>query len=327
MTREQLEIAIKKLSQLRKGEIIIYITGDKKPEQQFGTMIALDVLPIFYQHLSKIGKQKKIVLFLYSCGGSLDAPWPIINLIREYCDEFEIIIPFKALSAATLICLGADKILMSSMSQLSPIDPIGTFQTSKDTRTSISIEDVTGFISFAKEKVKISKQDALIEVLKKLSDEIKPSILGSINRTHSLIRDLSKKILELHKKKIQDTQIQKIIENLTEKLYSHQHLINRNEAKNIIGFGETIQYAKPDEEDLMNAILDYYQTQLEINKDFNPIEILKTDIEKEYSLIRAVIKSAKQENNFVSKYKIIKLPAPEGQININVNPIYNKWEE
>lgn len=327
MLKEQLEVTIKKLSQLRKSEIIIYITGDKQPQQRFGAAIALDVLPIFYQHLSKIGKQKKLTLFLYSCGGSLDAPWPIINLIREYCDEFEVIAPFKALSAATLVCLGADKILMSPLSQLSPIDPIGTFQVSKDTKTSISIEDVTGFISFAKEKVNISKQDNLTEVLKKLSDEIKPSILGSINRTHSLIRELSRKILKLHKNKMKDTQIQKIIENLTEKLYSHQYLINRNEAKNIIGFEEIIQFTNPDEENLINTILNYYQVQLEINKDFNPIEILKTDIEKEYSLIRAVIKSAKQENNFVSKYKIIKLPAPEGQININVNPIYNKWEE
>jgi len=36
---------------------------------------------------------------------------------------FNVIIPFKALSCATLMALGADNILMTKMGQLSPIDP------------------------------------------------------------------------------------------------------------------------------------------------------------------------------------------------------------
>ncbi len=326
MTKQQFKQSLKKLSQLRKAEIIVYITGDKKPEQRFGTLIALDVLPLFYQHLSKIGKQRKISLFLYSCGGHLNAPWPIVNLIREYCEEFEVIIPSKALSAATLVSVGADKILMTPLSQLSPVDPIGTFQVTEGKQESISIEDVTGFINFAKEKIGIAEQGALAEVLKKLTDQIKPSILGSINRTHSLIRELTKKLLKSHRNKIDEERTEKIVEKLTEKLFSHQYFINRREAKETVGFGEIIQYASLEEEKLINGILEYYQDKLEINKEFNPMEILKDNVEKEYSLIRAVIYSLKQENNFVSKYKIVKMPSPKGQISINVIPFYNKWE-
>ncbi len=326
-TKQQLKKSLQQLSTLRKSEIIVYIAGDKNPPQRFGTLIALDVLPLFYQHLSKIGKQEKISLFLYSCGGHLNAPWPIVNLLREYCKELEVIVPFRALSAATLVSLGADKILMTPLSQLGPIDPIGTFPVAEGKKEEIHIEDVTGFIDFAKEKIGIKEQDALAEVMKKLSEQIKPSILGSINRTHSLIRKLGEKMLKLHKKKIEEKQIQKIVENLTKKLFSHQHLINRAEAKNTIGFGEIIQYAKPKEEKLINEILGHYQGKLELNKEFNPAMILKRDdIEKEYTLTRAIIHSAKQESNFVSKYKIIKVPSPKGKVAINVFPFYNAWE-
>jgi len=326
-TKKELKNALKKLSGLRKSEIIVYITGDKEPIKQFGTLIAFDVLPFFYQHLLKIGKQKKISLFLYSRGGHLNAPWPIVNLIREFCDEFEIIIPSKALSAATLISLGADTILMSPLSQLSPIDPIGTFPVAEEKKEELSIEDISGFINFAKDKVGIAEQNALAEVLKKLCEQIKPSTLGSIHRTHSLIRELAKKLLKLHNNKLEAEHIENVVEKLSEKLFSHQHLINRREAKSMAGFGDIIQYTSKNEEELMNKILRYYQDNLEINKTFNPALILKDDVEKEYSLVRAVIHSSKQENNFVSKYKIVKAPSPKGQIITNVIPLDSKWEE
>lgn len=316
---------LSQLSKLRGAEIIVYITGDKVPPDKFGTVIALDTLPLFYKQFSKLGKQKKISLFLYSNGGHLNAPWPIVNLIREYCDEFEVIVPFKALSAATLISLGADKILMTPLSQLSPIDPIGTFQVSEDKRENISIEDVTGFVSFAKEKIGIAEQMALSEVLKKLSDQIKPSILGSVNRTHSLIRELAKKMLKLHRKTLEEERAQKIVDNLAERLFSHDHFINRKEAKDI-GLKDIVQYATAEEEQMINKVMDQYKTEMELNKDLNPLEILGKKDQVEYSLVRAIIKSSKEERKFISKYKIVKTLSPQGQISINISPFYNKWE-
>jgi hypothetical protein len=44
-------------------------------------------------------------------GGETLAAWRLVNLLRIYCDELEILIPMKALSAGTLICIGADKLV------------------------------------------------------------------------------------------------------------------------------------------------------------------------------------------------------------------------
>ena len=324
-TEEDLKEAITELAEMRESEVLVYFTGDKNPVQNFGTAIALDTLPLFYQHFLKLGKRKKISLFLYSQGGHLNAPWPIVNLIREYCEELEIIIPSKALSAATLISLGADKILMTPFSQLSPIDPTGTFQIDEKRSENISIEDVTGYISFAREKIGISEQSARVEILKKISDQIRPSVLGSVNRTHSLIRGLAKKLLNLHVEVLEEERIQKIVDNLVEKLFSHDHLINRKEAQNI-GLREIIVFATEDEERIINSIFRFYESKLGLDVDFNPLEILGENTEVDYEIVRAIIESSKQKNYLVSKYKISKHEPIPGQISVNVLPNYIKWE-
>src|SRR2546426_9356965 len=77
----------------------------------------------FRDILKEVGEQERIDLFLYSRGGELTTPLPIVHLIKSHCKKFNILIPYKAHSAAILICLGADEIVMGEMGQLSPIDP------------------------------------------------------------------------------------------------------------------------------------------------------------------------------------------------------------
>jgi len=63
-----------------------------------------------YKHILDLGEgmpqNKKIDLFLYSRGGDVSVPWRIVTMIREFCDEFCVLIPYKAHSAATMIALG-----------------------------------------------------------------------------------------------------------------------------------------------------------------------------------------------------------------------------
>ncbi len=291
------------------ADILVYMTSDKQPGDLFPTKIAIDVLPIFYQHLKKIGKQKKLSLYLYSTGGQLEAPWPLVSLIREYCDLFEVIVPFKALSAGTLIALGADKIIMTPMSYLSPIDPQGNYEV-QGQRRAIQVEDVTGFVNFAKNKVGINEQGSLSEIMKMLSVEVPPSVLGSINRTHSLIRLLATNLLKRHKVKLEDHQIKSIVETLTEKLFSHSHLINRCEAKKQIGFKKIISYASTKEEGLINDIYDHYVRKMQIDKPFKPDEIVGAAPTGTLKLARGVIKSSTREDNYITEYTFTKNTNP-----------------
>ena len=65
-----------------------------------------------------------LTLILSSPGGSGVSAERIINVCRVYSNNnFEVIVPGMAKSAATMICLGAQSIMMSDTSELGPIDP------------------------------------------------------------------------------------------------------------------------------------------------------------------------------------------------------------
>ncbi len=327
MTLDEL---IKALEQTRGSRVLSYITGEKPPI--FGTKIANDVIPLFKQILEKMpANTEKISLFLNTSGGDLDAPWPIVNLIREYCKDFEVIIPERALSAGTLITLGADKIVMLPYSHLSPIDPAAEIiDVEKKQQKRIEIEDIIGYINFAKEKVGIKKQAVLGDVMKELGREINPTMLGSANRAHSLIRSLGRNLLYLHNKKPTHGQIEQIIGYLSEGLFSHRHLINRKEAINTVGFSDIIEPANPATKTAVDNLFNFYRDYLQIEKDFDPSTILgATDTVKDFKLPRALVQSLDIKFSFISNYHLTKTPSSPG-INvpgINVNNNINKWEK
>lgn len=69
-------------------------------------------------------KDKDVLLFLLSPGGSIEPAYQISTLCKAYSKgRFVAVVPRRAKSAATLIAIGADEIHMGPLSQLGPIDP------------------------------------------------------------------------------------------------------------------------------------------------------------------------------------------------------------
>lgn len=68
---------------------------------------------------------KRLVLILNCPGGDALAAERIIRICRSYSKDgkFSVVVPKAAKSAATMVCLGADNIGMSSTSELGPVDP------------------------------------------------------------------------------------------------------------------------------------------------------------------------------------------------------------
>ena len=69
--------------------------------------------------------QNGLALIISSPGGSELTAERIINLCRQHSGkrEYWAIIPSRAKSAATMICMGASKVLMGPASEPGPIDP------------------------------------------------------------------------------------------------------------------------------------------------------------------------------------------------------------
>lgn len=75
-------------------------------------------------------------LLLSSPGGDGLAAERIINICRSYSDtgEYGVIVPGKAKSAATMICLGASEIMMGNTSELGPVDPQIVIEENNETK-------------------------------------------------------------------------------------------------------------------------------------------------------------------------------------------------
>jgi ATP-dependent protease ClpP protease subunit len=73
--------------------------------------------------LRSVGKSQTVELVIHSAGGLAENAKKIVSLIRSNCKKFRVVVPDAAKSAATIIALASDKIIMSDTSELGPIDP------------------------------------------------------------------------------------------------------------------------------------------------------------------------------------------------------------
>lgn len=205
------------------------IHGEKKPTELFGTQLAVDILPCFYDLFENKPKNcSKLALILRSNGGFVDTPLPLVNLIREYFSEFKVFVPENAHSAATLIALGANQIVMSPIGSLSPFDPQINFVNKTDNKTnmSFSVEDIAGYYDLI-DKLKIEGTDR-VKALEFMTQNISPTHLGQIERIRELIHLVASEILKLDS--LDDEKRNQIIKKLVEDIPSHQYRIMRKEA-------------------------------------------------------------------------------------------------
>ncbi len=63
-------------------------------------------------------KYKRVCLFLHSGGGILESAIKFVDIIRQYADEYIVIVPLMAKSAATYMVLEADKQYFTTLSEL-----------------------------------------------------------------------------------------------------------------------------------------------------------------------------------------------------------------
>jgi hypothetical protein len=86
------------------------------------SQIDSDDIPALGDALMSLGEVDQLNLILNSPGGDGTTAEKMIELCRAYCKEFRVVVPNRAKSAATIIALGADQIVMGYCSELGPID-------------------------------------------------------------------------------------------------------------------------------------------------------------------------------------------------------------
>jgi hypothetical protein len=312
--------AIQNIEKARKSKVICYLTGDRQP---FITNIGEDVISILFRHLELMGKQKNIDLFLYTRGGDMVVPIRIVKLIRNYCDKFSILVPYRCHSAGTLICLGADEIVMTKLAELTPVDPtsnnhpfnpIGPNPANpmQQMMLPISVEDVRSYLDFAKEKLD-AQDHQIVDLYSKMTTHayqngthLHPLALGNVYRVQKMIKIITRKLLELHFKNFdgkENHQIDHIIKKITEDISVHNYPIYFDEAQDL---GLNVQNADKKIGTLIWDLFELYSQEMQLTSPFNLIEEIGAEDKVNKNYTGAYIESSSSEDVFNFSYEIKK---------------------
>jgi len=301
MTRENRIKILKNLEKKLNSKILTFITGDR---QKASISIALDILPILHQILFlSEDSYDNLSLFLYSRGGSAVAALSIVSLIREHYNNFKVIIPFRAHSAATLIALGANSIYMCKTGELSPVDVSITtpynplIDEAKPKRPGnilpVNVEDLNGYVSFIKEELKVEDPSQLIKALEILCEKLNPLAIGALHRAREQNKTIAQTLLEYHMD--DGKKINEIAETLTRGLYTHSFLISKKDANKM---GLSITDIDPTLEKLIMDLHFEYSTLLELNNPYTPeghLPYNQQEKEMEILLHRGIVEAISKE--------------------------------
>jgi hypothetical protein len=321
MPRQERKALIQQIEDARESRVLTYVTSDRAPAP---AQIGDDAVRPMYSHLREMGHVKKLDLLIYSRGGAIDVPWRVVTALRQTSDQWNILIPFRANSAATLIALGADQIVLGAQGELGPIDPQLTIQRmvplpgggQMPTQEQMAVEDIMAYTKFVHDRAGLSDQEALSNALSKLTERLDAVGLGSVYRTHLHIRDVAERMLQSHKKPLPERTMAAIIETLAERVYAHGHAIGLTEAK---GLGLPVVAADDALDDLMWQLLEQHEDDLKLLEPLDAVQaVAATDFYSEDTTI-AMIESTWAAYSFRGQIEIRAQRQQPPQLNLSLN--------
>jgi hypothetical protein len=265
----------RKVEARRKRPLIVYVTSNRL---NAGGMISGDAVPELLDQLQRLpAGTKQLDLLIVSDGGDPTVAWRIVSLIRERVTNFSALVPQAAYSAATLIVLGADEVVMHPNGNLGPTDPQIRIQrkSGKDGSTeavNFGSEDLAAFIRFSRDTVGLKDPEQMVAVYSKFCDEVTAMGVGVSARSALLSVSLGERLLQLHMKGEEESRkATSISEKLTKDYLHHGYPVNRSEA-NAIG----LKIAQRDEEleDLMWKIWRDISDELKLREPHFPLTVL-----------------------------------------------------
>lgn len=184
-----------------------------------------------YGILRDIGKVDHLYLFIKSTGGSGQASLRLVHLIRQFVTRLTALVPLACESAATMLALGADRILMGPLAHLSAVDTSLTHDLSPidrdNDRVSVSQDEL-------QRVVKLWQSEADKEAsnpYQSLFPYVHPLVVGAVDRASALSTKLCIEILSYHLRDAKKAK--KISDTLNAGYPSHSYPITLREARRI----------------------------------------------------------------------------------------------
>jgi len=197
-----------------------------------GSVCDNDVMAM-HDILEATGPREKLTLLVKSDGGSGMASLRMIHLLRKYTKRLTVVAPLNCASAATMLALGADTIVMGPLSYLTAVDTSLEHDLSPLDHTNnlvpVSNDEVDRVIRLWKETS--TREGSSVNPYQELYKYLHPLVIGALDRASSLSLMLCREILGYHMK--DRKKAERISAQLNSSYPAHQYPITSREARRL----------------------------------------------------------------------------------------------
>ena len=212
-----------------------------------------DVLKFLTEHGDQYADAKHLNVMLHSSGGDADAAYQIAKLLNTFTKKHKMrlnfLIPRMAKSAATLLACSGDRILMTQIAELGPIDPQIMTPTGRWISARTVRDSINELLEIIEQRTHLSAQR-----LSLLFGELPLMEIGQFNRLIRYVKNLLAELLRMRmfRGRKGEQRLKDVCARLTEGYEYHGKPIMFDEAKKI---GLKVHLLKGEDEEV---VLDAY---------------------------------------------------------------------
>ena len=197
-----------------------------------GFLGAPDALGV-YNMLRNLSQEiNDLDLILHTPGGDIHEAFNIAKLAQNYTDgELTAFVPMRAMSAGTLIAMAADKLVLSEIGQIGPLDP-QIVHPNYDVR--MPLRAFTDVINVLDEALIPNSREIDMEVkgdsiIKPIAEQIDPYHLTEYMDADELAREYGQRIML--RRGIEQKEAERCVEYLVDPPSSHEYTIDQHEIR------------------------------------------------------------------------------------------------
>jgi hypothetical protein len=250
--RQERVQAIEKLESLRKSSVFVYWNLDELSQEDFFSLA---------DALEEENPIKDVDLVLLSPGGNGEAGYRIGHSFQQWTERrqlaFRVIVPLYAKSAATILALGSDQIVMGLHSELGPIDPqIPKYDRARERWRYIPALSVFDGLKLVSEYLtQIPQMTSLFEQIIR-NEQLTLDDLGLLERARESGKQYGERLLS-DGMKLPADDAREVAEKLSDYYKFHGHPIDAFEAEHSLKLN--ILYSEGEEWEAIKDLRDAFQ--------------------------------------------------------------------
>jgi hypothetical protein len=218
-----------------------------------------------------------IWLILSSSGGSLDAAYQVGRLLQARAKKVTAVIPRWAKSAATLVTLGCDEVVMHPLAELGPLDAqvetqrngqtlmISTLDAvrANDYLRTYAVDTFDKLMHLINQRAPLTTYEAgvsmaahvLEPLVKPMFAKVDPVQLGEHDRALSLATEYGRRLMRRSYSAVPEEERNRMLTKLVKGYAAHSFVIDLQEAS---GLGLNVRPPTPEERELLNDCTTYF---------------------------------------------------------------------